>query len=191
MLTFPWVRHPLSGQKYAQVCDLFGGGMENTSATTMTDRIVLDDCVLSSTARRRAWSLTSWPINGKTSVTCPGLVARLAQRGSSYAEALWDEESSWRRRVHLRHVSEGWCSRRQAAAGHGSSLHTQGHVGIAHLYPKGAWVLHVSVASRRRRLWKGIQRYGTEYALRSIKFNEFPGRSMQRITRNTIWTLLL
>ena len=68
--------------KYAQIClPEFGGGMENTSATSMTDAALLDE--IEALERRRGW--TGRPRAGppvvRRSDDLQGLVAHLAQRG--------------------------------------------------------------------------------------------------------------
>ena len=68
--------------KYAQVCvpDFIAGGMENITATTMTDRVLRDEIAALEGDADAPMSGMSWPINGlATLLTCKGLVAHLAQ----------------------------------------------------------------------------------------------------------------
>jgi aminopeptidase N len=176
---YPW-------DKYAQVMTYqFGGGMENTSATTMSERILLDerslldrnsDGIISHEMAHQWWG---------DMVTCRDWSHLWLNEGfASYAEALWDE--------HHKGLDEYAYNMYRKASGaiHGGKTRpimdrrysSPGSMFDGRSYPKGAWVLHML----RRHLgdeafWKGIQRYGTEHQFQSAETGDFR-RSMERAT---------
>jgi aminopeptidase N len=166
------VRYPWA--KYAQVtCYQFGGGMENTSATTMTERILLDKRSL---LDRTSESIVSHELAHQwwgDMLTCRDWSHTWLNEGfASYAEALWDE--------HSRGAEEYAYNlyRKAAPAIQGGKsrpimdLHYTSPDSMFdnRSYPKGAWVLHML----RNRLgddafWKGIKRYATENQFQSVE----------------------
>jgi aminopeptidase N len=176
---YPW-------DKYAQVMAFqFGGGMENTSATTMTERILLDerslldrnsDGIISHELAHQWWG---------DMVTCRDWSHLWLNEGfASYAEALWDE--------HHKGADEYAYNMYRKASGAIQGGKTRpvmdrhysspGSMFDGRSYPKGAWVLHMlRHALGNEAFWKGIQRYGTEYQLQSAETGDFR-RAMERAT---------
>ncbi len=178
-IRYPW-------DKYAQVMTFqFGGGMENTSATTMGDRILLDE-------RSLLDRTSDWIISHELAhqwwgdmVTCRDWSHLWLNEGfASYAEALWDEHHKGRDEY-----AYNMFRKASGAIGGGKSrpvmdrhYTSPGSMFDGRSYPKGAWVLHML----RQRLgddafWKGIQRYGTEHQFQSAETGDFR-RSMERAT---------
>jgi aminopeptidase N len=175
---YPW-------DKYAQVVAYrFGGGMENTSATTMGDimhdeRSALDrnsDGIISHELAHQWWG---------DLVTCRDWSHLWLNEGfASYAEALWDE--------HARGGDDYAYNMHQKAAGairDGKSRpvvdrHYPDPSAMfdGRSYPKGAWILHML----RRRLgddafWQGVQKYGSEHRLQSAETADFR-RTLERVS---------
>jgi aminopeptidase N len=183
-IQYPW-------DKYAQVVAYrFGGGMENTSATTLgevlqDERATLDgnrDGLISHELAHQWWG---------DMVTCRDWAHIWLNEGfASFAEALWDE--------HKNGADAYAYNMDQKAAGairggkerpivdrHYSS---PGSMFDSRAYPKGAWVLHML----RRRLgddvfWQGVQHYGSEHRLQSAETSDFrrtlertSGRNLER-----------
>jgi aminopeptidase N len=178
------VRYPWA--KYAQVtCFQFGGGMENTSATTMGERILLDERSL---LDRTAESIVSHELAHQwwgDMVTCRDWSHTWLNEGfASYAEALWDEHSRGR---------DEYAYNMDRKAGGAIRAGKERPVMDRHYanpdamfdgrsYPKGAWVVHML----RHRLgdeafWKGIQRYATENKFRSVETFDLR-RALERAT---------
>ncbi len=166
------VRYPWA--KYAQVtCFQFGGGMENTSATTMGERILLDQRSL---LDRTSESIVSHELAHQwwgDMVTCRDWSHTWLNEGfASYAEALWDEQARGRDdyaynmdRKAARAIAGG--KERPVMDRHYPDPQTMFD---DRSYPKGAWVVHML----RNRLgddafWAGIQRYGTENQFHSVE----------------------
>jgi aminopeptidase N len=178
------VRYPWA--KYAQVtCFQFGGGMENTSATTMGERILCDQRSL---LDRTSESIVSHELAHQwwgDMVTCRDWSHTWLNEGfASYAEALWDE--------HARGSDEyAYNMDRKAArairAGKERPVMDRRYTNPQSMfddrsYPKGAWIVHML----RNRLgdeafWKGIQRYGTENQFHSVETCDLR-RSLERAT---------
>jgi aminopeptidase N len=179
-IRYPW-------DKYAQVVveQFTAGGMENTSATTLTERALHDqramiddspDGLISHELAHQWWG---------DLVTCRDWAHIWLNEGfASYAEALWDEHSKgadeyaytmWRKAGPA--ISGG---KTRAIVDHRYATPSSMFDGRA--YPKGAWVLHML----RRRLgeeafWTSLQRYGTEYRLGSAETSDFR-RTLERQT---------
>ncbi len=166
------VRYPWA--KYAQVtCYQFGGGMENTTATTMGDRILLDKRSL---LDRTSEGIVAHELAHQwwgDMVTCRDWSHTWLNEGfASYAEALWDEHSRGR---------DDYAYNMDRKAGRAIAGGKERPVMDLHYpdpqsmfddrsYPKGAWVVHML----RNRLgddafWKGIQRYATENKFHSVE----------------------
>ena len=164
---YPWA-------KYAQVtCFQFGGGMENTSATTMGERILLDKRSL---LDRTSESIVSHELAHQwwgDMVTCRDWSHTWLNEGfASYVEALWDEHARGRDEYAYNMYRK---AARAIAGGKDRpvmDLHYPDPQSMFddRAYPKGAWVVHML----RNRLgddafWKGIQRYGTENQFHSVE----------------------
>ena len=187
------VRYPWD--KYAQVVveQFVAGGMENTSATTLTQtglvdkRSLLDgsaDDVTSHELAHQWWG---------DMVTCRDWAHLWLNEGwASFAEVLWDEHS-------LGKDAGSW-NLVQKAGGAMSVFGTKGRPIVdryydkpdsmfdSRVYPKGAWVLHML----RRRLgedafWKAVTRYLEKNRLQSVETSDFrrvleevSGRDLER-----------
>ena len=154
------VRYPWA--KYAQVsCFQFGGGMENTSATTMGDRILLDKRSL---LDRNSESIVSHELAHQwwgDMVTCRDWSHTWLNEGfASYAEALWDEHARGRDEYAFnmdRKAGRAICGR-QGATGHGSALHQpRRHVRRPLLSQRRLDRPHAAQSVGRRRILEGHQ----------------------------------
>lgn len=171
-IDYPW-------EKYAQVVveQFTAGGMENTSATTLTDwalhneRASLDsspDGLIAHELAHQWWG---------DLVTCRDWSHLWLNEGfATYSEALWAEhhEGADEFALNLMHKAHN-------AMAHGKDrpvvdrrYPAPWNMFDARSYPKGAWVLHML----RRRLgdeafWKALRRYGTEHRLQSADTDDF------------------
>jgi len=185
------VRYPWD--KYAQVmCYQFGGGMENTSATTMGDRILLDERSL---LDRNSDSIISHELAHQwwgDMVTCRDWSHLWLNEGfASYAEALWDEHHKGKDEYDYNMYQKAHGSRGgQGGAIQGGKTRpvmdrhypSPGAMFDGRSYPKGAWVLHML----RHELgddafWKGIKAYAMEHQFQSAESGDFR-RSMEKAT---------
>jgi aminopeptidase N len=178
------VRYPWD--KYAQVmCYQFGGGMENTSATTMGDRILIDERTL---LDRNSDSIISHELAHQwwgDMITCRDWSHLWLNEGfASYAEALWDQhhkgpdEYAYNMYRKANPAIQGGRTRPVMDRHYTAP----GAMFDGRSYPKGAWVLHML----RHRLgdeafWKGIKAYATENQGKSAESGDFR-RSMERAT---------
>lgn len=176
------VRYPWA--KYAQVtCFQFGGGMENTSATTMGDGILVDERGLLDT---NAESIVSHELAHQwwgDMLTCRDWSHTWLNEGfASYAEALWEE--------HARGRDEYMFTMDRKAAGAISAGKDRPVMDRRYTnpdamfdgrsYPKGAWIVHML----RHRLgeesfWKGIKNYAVDNKFRSVETYDLR-RSLER-----------
>jgi aminopeptidase N len=175
---YPW-------DKYAQVVAYsYGGGMENTSATTMGDilqdqRSSLDrdsDGIIAHELAHQWWG---------DLVTCRDWSHLWLNEGfASYAEALWDENRYGPDAYDYNMYQKS----RSAVAGGKSRpvvdrrYPTPASMFDARSYPKGAWVLHML----RRRVgdnafWKAIQIYGSERRLQGAETSDYR-RTVERVS---------
>lgn len=176
---YPW-------SKYAQVTAYqFGGGMEHTSATTMGDRILVDQRGL---LDRTAESIVSHELAHQwwgDMITCRDWSHLWLNEGfASYAEALWDEHSRGADEYALNMYRK---STQAIRGGKSRPIMDRRYTSPdamfdARSYPKGAWVLHML----RNRLgdeafWKGLQQYGTEHKFQSAETGDFR-RSLEHAT---------
>ena len=167
---YPW-------DKYAQVCCYhFGGGMENTSATTLTeatlhdDRAHLDqssDGLVAHELAHQWWG---------DLVTCSDWSHLWLNEGfATYFEALWDEHANgpdeFAVNMHRKAGSAIGGGRDKPIVWHGYKDPDEQFDSRA--YPKGAWVLHMM----RRRLgdemfWKVINAYATRHAHQNVETSD-------------------
>jgi aminopeptidase N len=179
-IDYPW-------EKYAQVVveQFTAGGMENTSATTLTESGLLDerslldgdsDGLISHELGHQWWG---------DLVTCKDWAHIWLNEGfASYCEVLWDE--------HRHGADEAaynlWQKRHGAVAGGKSRpivdrrYPNPDSMFDGRAYPKGAWVLHML----RKQLgddvfFKGLRVYGTENGHRSVETGDFR-KVMERVS---------
>jgi aminopeptidase N len=186
---YPW-------DKYAQVVAYsFGGGMENTSATTMGD-ILQDE---RSSLERDSDGIIAHELAHQwwgDLVTCRDWSHLWLNEGfASYAEALWDENRNGPDAYDYNMYQKAHGGGRQNAITGGKDrpivdrrYPTPGSMFDGRSYPKGAWVLHML----RRRVgedafWKAIQAYGSEHRLQGAETSDFrralertSGRNLER-----------
>src|SRR5579864_137803 len=178
------VRYPWA--KYAQVtCFQFGGGMENTSATTMGERILLDQRSL---LDRTSESIVSHELAHQwwgDMVTCRDWSHTWLNEGfASYAEALWDEHARGRDEYAYNMDRKAG---RAIRAGKLRPVMDRRYTDPQSMfddrtYPKGAWIVHML----RNRLgdeafWKGIQCYANDNKFHSVETCDLR-RSLERAT---------
>ena len=177
---YPW-------DKYAQVVveQFTAGGMENTSATTLTERALCDQRALLDDSPE---SLISHELAHQwwgDLVTCRDWAHIWLNEGfASYAEALWDEHSKgadeyaytmWRKAAPA--LSGG---KARPIVDHRYA--TPSSMFDSRAYPKGAWVLHMlRKQCGEDGFWKGLQRYGTEQRLRSVETSDFR-KTLERVS---------
>jgi aminopeptidase N len=171
-IEYPW-------EKYAQVVveQFIMGGMENTSATSLYDRVMHDERALLD-------SSPDWLIAHELGhqwwgdlVTCKDWSHLWLNEGfATYCEVMWAEHYSGKDEAHYRLVDKSRSARSGAAltrpivdrryAKPSAMFDTRA-------YPKGGWVLHML----RSRLgdddfYRGLQRYGTVYAYQTAETND-------------------
>ncbi len=177
---YPW-------DKYAQVVveQFNSGGMENTSATTMTDRILHDQrAMLDSTPDAIIAHELAHQWFGDL-VTCRDWAHLWLNEGfASYAEALWAEHKDGDEEYQYTMLLKG----RTALAGDKERPVVDRHYPFprsmfdARAYPKGAFVLHLL----RQQLgdeafFKGLQRHATDHRLQSVDTHDFQ-RTMETVS---------
>jgi aminopeptidase N len=182
-IKYPW-------DKYAQIAaEQFGGGMENTSATTLTDRALHDersmldnnsDGLIAHELAHQWWG---------DLVTCRDWSHLWLNEGfASYAEVLWaehhdgPEEGAYNLVQKSRPAISGGKDRPIVDRRYPSS----GAMFDSRAYPKGAWVLHML----RRRLgddvfFKCLQEYGNAFRLQCADTNDFR-RAFEKITGRSL-----
>lgn len=175
---YPW-------DKYAQVVAYrYGGGMENTSATTMGDilqdrRSILDrdsDGIIAHELAHQWWG---------DLVTCRDWAHIWLNEGfASYAEALWDEhrngEDAYAYNMFQKAGSAISGGKKRPVVDRRYS--TPMSMFDSRAYPKGAWILHML---RRQvgdeEFFKGVREYGSAHRLQSAETADFR-RTMERVT---------
>lgn len=168
---YPW-------RKYAQICCYgFGGGMENTSATTLGESALVDE-------RARLDDDPDGLISHELAhqwygdlLTCRDWAHIWLNEGfASYFEALWDEEHAGEEEFayNMRQKAGGaiWGGAEHPVVWRGWSNPDEQFDSRA--YPKGAWVLHMI----RRRLgdemfWKVMKTYTEKYAYQCVETTDF------------------
>jgi aminopeptidase N len=185
-IEYPW-------DKYAQVVveQFTAGGMENTSATTMNDRILYDrrslldgspDSIVAHELAHQWWG---------DLVTCRDWAHIWLNEGfASYMEAVWAEHDKGADDYAYAMYQKG---RGAIAGGKDRPVVDRRYPAVfamfdARAYPKGAFILHML----RRRLgddvfWQCLARYGKEHRLQSVETSDFrktleqeTGRSLER-----------
>jgi aminopeptidase N len=180
-VAYPW-------EKYAQVTveQFTGGGMENTSATTLTEKALHDQrAFLDSNADRLIAHELAHQWWGDL-VTCRDWAHLWLNEGfASFCEVVWLEhtqggadESAYELFQKAKAAIKGGKDRPvvDRRYPHPRLMFD------ARAYPKGAWVLHML----RRHLgedgfWKGVREYGTEHRLKSVETSDFR-RTLERVT---------
>ncbi|MFT3880090.1 MAG: M1 family metallopeptidase [Gemmatales bacterium] len=178
-IPYPW-------DKYAQISAYqFGGGMENTSATTMGDGILRDqrqlldgnsESIVSHELAHQWWG---------DLVTCKDWSHTWLNEGfASYAEALWDEHTGGKDAYDLEMFQK---SLQAMPAGRARPIMDRRYPNPDSMfdgraYPKGAWVLHM-LRSRLgdEAFFKGLKQYGSDFRLKSAETGDFR-RSLERTT---------
>ena len=182
---YPWDR-------YAQLCCYgFGGGMENTSATTLGERALLDErsTLDSSTDGLIAHELAhQW---WGDYLTCRDWAHIWLNEGfASYFEALWAEEDKGADEFAYNMYRKAGRARR---GGKKRPIVDRNYdhpraMFDSRAYPKGAWVLHMM----RRQLgddlfWEVMNTYATTFALKTVEtvdlrktIEKVSGRSFER-----------
>lgn len=184
-IEYPWDR-------YAQICcEGFGGGMENTSATTLGNRALHDersalddisDGLIAHELAHQWWG---------DLLTCREWAHLWLNEGfASYFEALWNEYDLGDDEFQYNMFRKANRAKRggKKAPIVDRAYKTAGSMFDSRAYPKGAWVLHML----RRRLgddlfWKAINKYGSDNAYKSVEtvdlrkaVDKVTGRSFER-----------
>jgi len=176
------VRYPWA--KYAQMtCYQFGGGMENTSATTMGDGILVDQRSL---LDGNAESIVSHELAHQwwgDMVTCRDWSHTWLNEGfASYAEALWDEHARGRDEyaLNMDRKAAGAISAGKDRPVMDRRYPNPDSMFDGRSYPKGAWIVHML----RHRLgddafWKGVKSYANDHKFHSVESYDLR-RSLER-----------
>jgi aminopeptidase N len=179
------VRYPW--EKYAQVVveQFTAGGMENTSATTLTQRALHDErAILDSSPDGLIAHELAHQWWGDL-LTCRDWSHIWLNEGfASFAEALWDEHARGPDAYSINMMNKGNAAKR---GGRNRPIvdrrySTPSSMFDARAYPKGAFVLHML----RERLgeatfWKGIQRYGSEHQYQSVETSDLR-RTLEKVS---------
>ncbi len=169
------VRYPW--EKYAQVVAYqFGGGMENTSATTLGDALVDERSALDGDADGLIAHELAHQWWGDL-LTCRDWAHVWLNEGfASFAECLWDEQRFGADAYvyNLYRKSSGAISGGKARPVVDRHYSNPDSMFDARAYPKGAWVLHML----RRRLgddafWRAVRRYAEDNRLKSVETSDF------------------
>ncbi|WP_428261720.1 M1 family aminopeptidase [Haliangium sp.] len=177
-------------EKYAQVfvADFIFGGMENTTATTLTDQVLLDErAALDHDVEGLVAHELAHQWFGDL-VTCRDWSQGWLNEGfATYAEYVWREHAHGRDEAALERRS--WAQAYHDEDGHRYRRKIATRVYDApidvfdrHLYEKGACVLHML----RRLLgdalfWRGIEYYLNEHRGRAVEIRDL-ARSLERAT---------
>lgn len=183
-IDYPW-------ERYAQVVveQFSSGGMENTGATTLTDRALHDerafldsdaDLLIAHELAHQWWG---------DLVTCRDWAHLWLNEGfATFSEVIWTE--------HAKGADEGAYllvqkARSAIAGGKERPIVDRRYPAPrlmfdARAYPKGAWVLQML----RHRLgetqfWKAIQSYGTEHRLQSVETHDLR-RVLEKVSGHTL-----
>jgi len=182
---YPW-------DKYAQVCvEGFGGGMENTSATTLGPRTLHDERAHLDTSSD---GLVAHELAHQwfgDLVTCKEWAHTWLNEGfATYLDAIWTEHDLGRDEFdyemfrNMRSAIEG--GKKAPVVDHRYA--EEGQMFDSRAYPKGASILHIL---RRRvgdaKFWASVNRYLTTHAHQTVEtsdlrqaFEDETGRSLER-----------
>ncbi len=181
-IEYPWDR-------YGQVCcEGFGGGMENTSVTTMGNRALHDkrssldsdsDGLIAHELAHQWWG---------DMLTCRDWSHLWLNEGfATYFQALWGEEDKGDDEFRYDMFRKAGSAKRGGKKRPivDRSYSTPGSMFDARAYPKGAWVLHMM----RNRLgdeafWNVINRYGTDNRLKTVETSDLR-KAVDTITGRT------
>lgn len=185
-IEYPWDR-------YAQICcEGFGGGMENTSATTLGNRALHDarsfidansDGLIAHELAHQWWG---------DLLTCRDWTHIWLNEGfASYFEALWHEHDLGDDEFRYNMYRKAGRARSESAQKRpivDRAYESPRSMFDARAYPKGAWVLHMM----RKRLgddlfWTVMNKYGTQNAYQTVEtvdlrkvVEQVTGRSFER-----------
>jgi len=177
---YPWA-------KYAQVMveQFSAGGMENTTATTLTERALLTK---RAAVDQDAEGLIAHELAHQwwgDLVTCRDWAHLWLNEGwASFCEVLWDEHAHGKDQaaINLLHKARGILGSGTARERPIVDRRYPSTMSMfdARAYPKGAWVLHMLRAKLGDDLfWKGVKLYATEHRLKSVETADFR-RAMER-----------
>ncbi|NOT00235.1 MAG: hypothetical protein HOP29_06365 [Phycisphaerales bacterium] len=184
-IEYPWDR-------YAQIaCEGFGGGMENTSATTMGNRVLHDeralldsdgDGLIAHEMAHQWWG---------DLLTCRDWAHTWLNEGfATYFEALWDEYALGDDEFRINMFDKSGSAMRGGKERPilDRAYESPDTMFDSRAYPKGAWVLHMV----RKRIgdelfWKVLNTYGTRYRMQAVEtvdlrktIEDVTGRSFER-----------
>jgi aminopeptidase N len=195
---------PYPYEKYAQVCvsDFIFGGMENTSATTLTDTFLPDERVMPDFVNE---SLVSHELAHQwfgDLVTCREWSHGWLNEGfATYFESLWIEhaegEDAFRYNLYLdalRYMAED--SRRYRRPLVMRAYSQPIDIFDMHLYPKGGWVLHMLRAQLGDDGWRrSLKQYVTKHRESTVLTHDFQraieeatGRNFEKFFEQFVFT---
>lgn len=183
-IDYPW-------EKYAQVIaeQFTSGGMENTSATTLTDRALHDErAFLDSDADGLIAHELGHQWWGDL-VTCKDWAHLWLNEGfASYCEVLWDEHKKGKDTAQL----DLYGKAKSAIAGGKDRpvvdrrYNSPRMMFDARAYPKGAWILHMLRSTLGEEVfWKGIKAYGQEHKYKSIETSDLR-KTLERVSGKSL-----
>lgn len=182
------VRYPY--EKYAQVCvsDFIMGGMENTSATTLTDMVLPDERVMPDFVHE---SLVAHELAHQwfgDLLTCRDWSHGWLNEGfATYFESLWIEhaqgEDEFRYNLYLHaQLYQQEDSKRHRRPLVMRSYNQPIDIFDMHLYPKGGWVLHMLRAQLGDEdWWRALNHYVTKHRETTVLTHDFQ-RAIQEAT---------
>ena len=179
-INYPW-------EKYAQVVveQFTSGGMENTSATTLTDRALHDqrsmldsspDALIAHELAHQWWG---------DLVTCRDWAHIWLNEGfASFCEIVWAEYKLGRDEADYAlfkkaHAAQSGGKERPIVDRHYPSPRMMFD---DRAYPKGAWVLHMLRAKLgEETFWRGIRYYGQKHKYKSVETSDLR-RSLEKVS---------
>ncbi|MDR3698873.1 MAG: M1 family aminopeptidase [Candidatus Sulfopaludibacter sp.] len=184
---YPWA-------KYAQsMVDTFGGGMENTSATTEGASAILDARDFED---RKAGtdSLIAHEMAHQwfgDLVTCADWRHTWLNEGfATYFEALWEEHAygrdvfDWKEMQAARAMTSGPVSPASVVP----KTDTQGNGAYSLIYNKGGWTLHMLRGQLGDALfWKAIQHYARKFSYQTATTGDFVEAVSEATGRDVEW----